>query len=419
MRNNILLKTLISSLLTLSVFAAFTATHATAEENLTAPSGLILTWQNDPTTTITIDWHRLSTEVTAATEIQARPRGTQEWRSYPAKRFPFAHSDRFIDRVEIKELKPATEYEFRGSATSKVYWFRTMPEKLEKPLVIAAGGDIQHRKEWMEASNRAAMKHNPDFVIWGGDLAYANGEPKNVDRWYDFLDAMVNTLVTDDGRVPPVVVCIGNHEIRGGFHKGRIKGEADRADLAPFFYNLFAFPGQPGYGALDFGDYLSLVFGDSDHSNPVEGKQTEWMKETLAARKKVPHLIPVYHVPAWPSVRKFEEPTCINVRNHWVPLFEENGIKLALENHDHAYKRTVPIFQGKENPEKGVTYIGDGSWGVETRKVHPTDQTWYLETAQSVRHAIIITLHKDRKEINVIDSDGKNIDKVTIPARSR
>lgn len=417
MRKISLIQSLLSSFAGLTWLAAITATHAFSAEQLSTPSGLILTWRNDPCTTITIDWHRLASETHAPAEIQARPRGSAEWQSHAAERSPFPHSDRVIDRVEIKGLKPGTDYEFRGSSTSKVYWFRTMPLTLEKPLVIAAGGDIRHRKDWMEATNRAAMAHQPDFIIWGGDLAYADGDPKNINRWYEFLEAMVTTLVTEDGRVPPVVACIGNHEVRGHYHKDRMKRAADRAELAPFFYQLFAFPGQPGYGVLDFGDYLSLVFGDSDHSNPIGGKQTEWMRETLASRKTFPHLIPVYHVPAWPSVRKFDEPTCVNIRNHWVPLFEENGIRLALENHDHAYKRTVPIFQGEKNTEKGVTYMGDGSWGTETREVHSVDQAWYLQTAKSVRHAIIITLHKDRKAIRVIGSDGKDIDQVTIPAR--
>jgi acid phosphatase type 7 len=397
--------------------AALATAFTFADEALTAPRGMILTWQGDPTTTMTIDWHLMPDQAETPALIQARPCGTQEWRDFPAERFPFPHSDRLIDRIEITGLKPATEYEFRGCPASKVYWFRTMPKTLVKPLVIAAGGDVRHQKSWMDQSNRAVMAHDPDFVVWGGDLAYDDGSPDQVNRWYEFLDSMVTTLVTIDGRVPPVLVCIGNHELPGAYHKGRIKSEADRANLAPYFYSLLAFPGQPGYGVVDFGNYLSLVFGDSEHTNPIPGKQTDWMRETLAARKNVPHLIPVYHCAAWPSARPFENEVSKIIRDEWVPLFEQNGIRLALENHDHTYKRTVPIFEGKENTEKGVIYIGDGSWGVDTKKAHDVDKTWYLERAQSTRHALIITLHSDRQEVTAITPDGKEIDTITIPAR--
>lgn len=43
----------------LAVFTAFTA-FAFAEPF--APSGIFLTWQHDPTTTMTIDWHSIDGE---------------------------------------------------------------------------------------------------------------------------------------------------------------------------------------------------------------------------------------------------------------------------------------------------------------------------------------------------------------------
>jgi len=387
------------------------------EAILREPPGLILTWQSDPTTTITIDWHRFAQHSEHPAVLEMRPRGSDEWRAFEAERLPFPHSDRLIDRVEIRGLQPATEYEFRGGPESRVYWFRTMPARLVEPLVFASGGDVRHNRQFMEEGNRAAMAHDPAFIVWGGDLAYADGDPKKINNWYEFLDVMVKTLVTPEGRVPPVVVGIGNHEIRGGYHNGRISNEDDRRDLAPFFYGLFAFPGQPGYGALDFGDYLSLVFGDSGHSNPIAGAQTQWMSRTLAERTRFPHLIPVYHVPAWPSHRNFNGRESSEVREHWVPLFERHNIKLALEHHDHTYKRTVPIFRGKEDANRGIVYVGDGCWGVGTRKVHPPESTWYLDQAESVRHVLIITLRPDGKTVVACNASGEKFDSVTLRAR--
>ncbi len=401
-----------------AAFATFAFTGGLlADSEKKAPPGMILTWTGDPTTSIVIDWHRLAEDEDTPAFIQARQRGTNEWTPIEAERFPFPGSDRLIDRVSIMNLQPDTEYEFRGSPDEKTYWFRTMPATLDRPIVIAAGGDVRHRKEWMSAMNRAAMEHDPDLIVWGGDLAYCDGRISNAHLWYEFLDSKVETLVTPEGRVPPVVVGMGNHEIRRAYHRGRINSHEDRERLAPFFYALFAFPGDPGYGVLDFGNYMSIVMGDSDHSNPIEREQAVWMKETLSERSHVPHLIPVYHVPAYPSVRNFNDRVGRLVREHWVPLFEENGIRLVLEHHDHTYKRTVPIFEGAEDAERGVIYVGDGSWGVRTRGVHNVENTWYLEQAQSIRHALIITLHPDHKVVDAIDAESNVIDTVTIPAR--
>lgn len=381
------------------------------------PAGLILTWTGDPSTSIVIDWHRFAADAGRPAEIQFRPRGSDEWVSYPAERFPFPFSDRLIDRVEITGLEPASAYEFRGSADERTYWFRTMPTTLDGPLVYASGGDVRHEETWMSSMNQAVMAHDPEFIVWGGDLAYADGLENRLYRWYQFMNSMVTTLVSDDGRVPPVLAGIGNHEIQGGYHRGRISSDADRLELAPYYFTLFAFPGLPGYGVVDFGDYLSLVFPDTDHANPMDGEQLVWLNETLQARPHVPHLAPVYHLAAYPSNRDFNSSRHRYIRENWVPLFEQQGVRVAYEHHDHTYKRTVPIFQEEENAEEGILFIGDGAWGVRTRPVHSVEETWYLEVAESVRHALIVTMYPDRKEIEAVRADGSTIDTVTVPSR--
>ncbi len=385
------------------------------------PPGLLLTWREDPATTIMIDWHRHAVETGLPAAIQMRPRGDDagEWRAFEADRFEFPFSDRLVDRVEVKGLQPDTAYEFRGGPTSETYYFRTMPTTLERPLVIAQGGDMMHRREWFEAANRVAMSHDPDFILWGGDLAYADGREDRVDRWHTYFNAMMRTLVAEDGRVPPVVTCIGNHEVRGGYRGDRISGNADRLEYAPYFYRLFAFPGHPGYAALDFGNYLSLLIGDTTHTAPIAGAQTEWWAEALAERAGRPHVIPVYHIPAWPSVRDFDGSASRALREHWVPLFERHGVRLVFEHHDHAYKRTVPITAGEADPENGVIYIGDGCWGVATREVAPAESTWYLEKSQSVQHVIILRLTPTAKHVTVHAHDGGLLDEVRLPVDGR
>ncbi len=394
------------------------AAHLIAEDVRTpiAPVGLHLTWQSDPTTTMTIDWQRRATESDQAARIEARPKGRRDWTSFEAKRFDFPHSDRKIDRVELTNLQPGTEYEFRGGPGSRVYYFRTMPAKLEKPLVFAVGGDTRHNQGWLEEMNRAAMKHGPEFIVWGGDLAYEDGLPANIGRWYEWFDGNMNALVAEDGRIPPIIVGIGNHEVQGGSHQNRMTSDAARARFAPFFFGLFAFPGQPGYGVLDFGNYLSLVIGDTEHANPIPGKQTDWMAKTLAEREKVTHLIPVYHVPAFPSNRSYDGSVSKLVREHWLPLFERHGVQLAFEHHDHTYKRTKPIRNGKVSDD-GIIYMGDGAWGVGERPVHDPATTWYLEKSRSIRHGMIVTLTPDRKKVTAVSHRGEVFDEVEIPVR--
>jgi hypothetical protein len=214
-----------------------------------------------------------------------------------------------------------------------------------------------------------------------------------------------DTLIAEDGRVIPILVAIGNHEVQGGFHHRHDDYEQTdvwRERFATYFYSLFAFPGQPGYNVIDFGDYMSLIALDTFHTNPIEGEQTQWLERTLSQRVDVPHVFPFYHIPAY-GVSTSSGP----MRRHVVPLFEKYGVRIAFENHGHVYKRTHPIRDGKIS-EDGIVYVGDGAWGVNLK---PVRDRWYLAKAQSVHHFIVVTIHRDQRSLLMVDADGNIIDR--------
>ena len=387
--------------------------EATAEE----PMGLMLTWQQDPTTTMTIDWHT-SVNDQARSTLCFKKVGEEEWThevEAAESRFPF--DGRPIFRTELTGLEPGTEYAFQVGEFGRRYTFRTMPADIdESPLVFATGGDTLAFRGMLENMNRTALQYDPDFIAWGGDLAYADGRPDYLSqlRWQWWFDSNLHTLVTDEGRVVPILVAIGNHEVRGGYYRSHDDYEQTdlfRSGIAPYFYSLFAFPGQPGYAALDFGQYLTLIALDTDHTNPVAGSQTEWLRETLSERREqeVTHVLPFYHVPAYPSHRSYEGGTHSSIREHWVPLFEKYGVQVALENHDHTYKRTHPIRKGEIDPDDGIVYMGDGAWGMITRTGDSQDE-WYIDRFAAEQHGIIVTLRGDRQHYLVVRSDGTILD---------
>lgn len=374
-------------------------------------AGLLLTWQRDPTTTMTVDWH--TTPDQDATTLEYARADADDWQPVAADSWPFPHSRRTVHRVELTGLEPATEYDFQIPALEERYTFRTMPETVsaEDPLTVATGGDTMHTWKFLAEMNQVIATRDPDFVQWGGDLAYADGLRYNVVAWYEWFAVNKHTLVTDAGRILPVVPVIGNHDVRGEYyheHDDYEQTDAYRRSMAPFVYDLLAFPGQPGYGVLDFGEYLSLVALDSNHSNPIEGAQTEWLEDCLAERADVDHVVPSYHVPAFPSDRSLEDRNVRAVRETWPPVFEAHDVDLVLEHHDHVYKRTVPIRAEGED-ETGVVYTGDGAWGVETRSAANSDQ-WYIADYDTGRHGKILRIDDTSIAVEAIGTDGETID---------
>jgi acid phosphatase type 7 len=392
------------------------------------PQHIFLTWTDDPTSTMVIDFHS-APEQEATPVLRYRLRGEKKWQKAEGQSFPFPYHDLNVHRIELDQLNDGSTYEFKFWGYERIYQFRTISRDFTRPLRFATGGDNLHHRPWMDSINIAVMAYDPDFIVMGGDLAYANGDPENIFKWDAWFASLKETLISPEGRVIPMLVGIGNHEVQREFKNMMsrvIKGEEDqqakdfniteemRLQYAPFFYRLFAFPGQPGYSVMDFGDFLSVVILDTDHTNSIDGPQLQWLEETLSARQNTKHVIPVYHVPGYPSHRSYDGGTQVRVREHFVPLFEKYGIKVAFENHDHAYKRTHPIKAGEVvGKNEGIVYIGDGAWG---QKVRPTHQdAWYLARGESYHHAIIVTLEGDHMDFKMVNKEGEVFDAYHIP----
>lgn len=428
------------------------------------PSGILLTWQRDPSTTMTVDWHSIDGTsfdlvekkspghqlpviepvVTGVREpvLEYRKQGDPVWSQARGRNQPFPfvedragslHRDgyshsfppsgRTIHRVELTALSPDSNYELRFDPAGVVYRFRTLPRTLTREVRFASGGDIGSGT-WTETMNRVAASHDPDFVLWGGDLAYCDGAQARLGRWYEFFDSLKKSLVAADRRLIPVLVTTGNHEVAGGYVEAVVKAakkpyarEDDdlRARVAPYFFGFFATPGQPGYGVVDFGDYLSIVLLDSGHLNPIGGLQAEWLDRTLAQRARVPFVFPSYHVPAFPTFRPLTDKQSAGVREHWVPLFEKHRLPVVFENHDHNFKRTHPIRDGMIDP-LGVTYLGDGAWGVFVVGV-AKDERWFQAKTMPINHFYLVKLKGRDATFEAINLRNQVIDRHAAKAR--
>ena len=407
--------------LVLVLFLGASSTSAQPAPAPPTPAAVFVTWDGNPTTSVSVDWHLLPGTDVAAVEI--RGPGIPRWTRRPGSSFAFPHSTRTVRRARITGLRPGAEYELRLGG-SRIYRYRTMPAQLTRPISFATGGDTQADDARFGATNRAVARRNVDFVIFGGDLAYSNGDPRLVAREEEWFETVSNTLVTPDGRLIPVIAAIGNHEVFSARDStaatARMVSETGVKLGDPTFYRaLHAHGRDPQYGTIDVGDYLSIVLLNTGHTAAIAGAQTAWLKKTLAERGAVPHLYPIYHVPGYPSVRSFDGANSAQVRQHWAPLFDDAGVRLAFENHDHAYKRTLPI-RGGQRDSAGVVYIGDGAWGAGPRPIGRDQKgqpAWYLDKTASVNHGILVTLERTGARLEVIDSTGAMLDSLRVPTR--
>jgi hypothetical protein len=366
------------------------------------PDTLFLTWQRDPTTTMTVQWVGTRGE-TSDTKIYYWATKDDAVQTQPTTAKPYPETDFKVFRAELANLKPATDYQFRIGRSSPTYRFRTMPAKASDTIHFISGGDCGVNGHAV-ANNIQAARQNPMFAVIGGDLGYDNG--RSVEISLAFLRNYSKHMRGRDGRLIPMITCIGNHEVDGGYNQPREK--------APFFYALFdgLFP-ETGFATLDFGDYLSLVLLDTGHTSSIGGEQADWLKKVLQARVEHPNVLVVNHVPAYPSYRKMEGVngkvgTGEGNRKDWVPLFEKYRVPVVLEHHDHTFKRTKPLLDGVSDPN-GVLYLGDGSWG-RLRTPHKPEELPYLAASSRDYQLSLHRIQGEERFHLALDEFGRMMD---------
>jgi hypothetical protein len=378
-------------------------------------TGIYLTWSDDPATTMTVNWLSLYAE---APETVWYRHGTGEWSRADGASKPLPPSGLWVRRAQLSGLQPDTVYEMAIAATAPegprgVNTFRTMPSELRRAVTFVTGGDMMHTREMVDIMNKQAGRLDPDFALFGGDLAYDDNV--NATRLMDFYQSWMQNGRGRDGRLIPIVAVIGNHEVQRGY-RGRPEVEAS------YFYTMFEFPGGKARHVLDFGTYLSLVNLDSEHTEAIQGEQAAWLGETLAARAGQTFLFACYHFPAYgtakapgPGTLPIDNPRSIAIREHWMPHLERWGVTAVFENDHHNFKRTHRLRGHRRDDENGLLYLGDGAWGVRTRTVPSLSEAWYLAKAEPTRHLFHVVMQPSgRARITAVNDQGEIFDEVNL-----
>jgi hypothetical protein len=355
-------------------------------------TALYLSWYEDPTTSMTIQWHTPQDQFGDEIILRTTDGNWEERMGEHA-----VLEQVLIHKVSLKGLAPNTEYAFRLGGEAKIYRFRTAPDNLDEPLRFVIGGDVYSSTKLFRRMSQTVLEKDPHFVVLGGDIAYALVRSSPLRRWISFLKDWKDYMISADGKIIPFLIVPGSADI-----------SSDNYEL---FFSLFAFPQKQLYRAVDFGSYLSLILLDTGHFQPIEGRQTLWLDKALSSRATTPYRFAIYHEAAYPSFDPYHGVAAKKIRLHWTPLFEKYHLLAAFEHHNYAFKRTHPIKASQIDPA-GVTYLGDGGWSLNPRK--PND-LWYLAKSNRKNSVLMVEVSGSEARIQAIDLLGHSLDQVTIP----
>jgi hypothetical protein len=296
-----------------------------------------------------------------------------------------------------------------GVERRKTLVVRAVPDPNSNVTVSLVGGGDYHATDkglrMLLAGVQAQPKAHALFL--GGDIAYANNMRSCYLRWDRVLQA-VSAVVNDEGHALPIVTVPGNHE-GGGYLV-----ESSPSDY--YFYTQY-FPqydeDDPAdttttYHSHIIGKRVGIVCLDSEIIIPIEQQKAYLAKMLTSMRGVDPaaglsgtsstvvsdmrFVIVLYHNAAYPgTVERTSGPHPL-VREHFVPIFDTHKVPLVLEFHEHVYKRTKPLTNGKPTGAGlGVVYVGDGCLGLSSGR--ELGDATYIERSRQGNYVTAIDVY--------------------------
>lgn len=215
-----------------------------------------------------------------------------------------------------------------------------------------------------------AVKHNPDFIAFAGDLVdnshagWGSDMSKvKMEEWSYAFDTTKTVTMNY-----PFMSASGNHERAGYTFVNHSNIDYVKAMSTGGYYSF---------------DYNNLHFIALDTNVFEEGKQDEidaqvkWLEEDLAATDKEWKVV-ILHIGAYSTGDHSNDSSAIRIRNMLPPIFAKYKVDLVLQGHDHVYTRTMPYYYGENENGKipnrnEMYYYEDGyNWSLEP------DGTYYI-----------------------------------------
>ena len=292
-----------------------------------------------------------------------------------------------IHEVRIGGLDPGETYDYRvryGAATLPAASFTTAPPPGTENWRFVVYGDNRSNPATHARNVEQIMKLKPNIILNSGDLvaqgsSYEQWKP----QYFDPLRGVAEYI--------PIFPCLGNHE-----------------QNAPHYYNYHSLPGDQGevYYSFDYANAHIISLNSNAQDAPYQRgeKQTEWLIEDLKTHKDSTWKIVFFHHPLFRS-----HPTRGITEQRWVwqPVFEEYGVDLVFNGHDHYYMRANPIGRYTGEPRRGLFHLISGGGGANTYPMVPKPHAAFR---RRVHHVTAVDVMGDRLIGRAVDIDGKVFD---------
>ncbi|MCM3782170.1 phosphodiester glycosidase family protein [Neobacillus mesonae] len=303
-----------------------------------------------------------------------------------------------VHKATADGLKPGTAYVYRVGDGIEHYSeqgsFTTASEtgNYTKFLVFgdSQASNLAGFEIWGRTLDAAAAEHSDsEFMVHLGDMV-DNGFKEQEWNWW-FSEAQEELMNTT------AVTVVGNHEVTGTKQNGDF--------LAHFNHPKNGTDNQKGTN-YSF-DYKNIHISVLNSEYDID-EQKEWLKADLANTDKQWKFV-FFHRGPYASIYDTE-----NVRTAWTPVFDEYGVDLVMNGHDHIYLRTHPLKnQEIVDKREGTTYIIPGSTGP---KFYDLTERYFQDVVDDEKTQMFSSVEVDGDTLTVTTKtvDGRTVDTVIL-----
>lgn len=334
--------------------------------------------------------YSINPDLSNSTKVDA----TSKLWSYPSDEEKLGLSERYVHRANLTNLLLDTTYYYQvtaGSTVSPIMQFKTAHGFTMTTFAFVT--DTQATPNgYNKVNNLTQMllnkKKDINFMLITGDIVDRGADESYWENFFGKVEAVKQL---------PLATIPGNHEyyLTSG-------GTYYTAEVYNQFFNNPQNGIEERLNSSYYFKYNDILFVMIDTiKDELYEAQRNWFEEVVL-KNPSRYIIVGVHAGCYTGGNYVHDAT--RMQREWLKTFEKYSVDLVLSGHEHMFGYTLPLYNGKESADFGVTHLIGPSGAEKQYNVKPEYEQYFvysenLRTAGSVievmGNKITVTLYNE------------------------